>query len=86
MSKAILVMDMPTCCSECPCCYVPRCEVFQKGITRENIYESKPNWCPLREISKKKEANVMHYDTDYNYALGFNDCIDEILKGSEENG
>lgn len=82
MSKAILVMDMPTCCSECPCCYVSRCEVFQKGITREDIYESKPNWCPLREVPQKQEYDgLMEYDDIY--ADGFNTCIAEIMKGSE---
>lgn len=55
MSKATLVIDMPSNCSECPCCYVPRCEVLEKSLKPSEIYECKPDWCPLREVLRKEE-------------------------------
>lgn len=39
----ITVRDMPNSCCDCPCCYVPRCEILEKSLTRSEIYECKPN-------------------------------------------
>lgn len=84
MSKAILVIDMPSSCSECPCCYIPRCEVLEKPLKTSEIYECKPDWCPLRELPEK---NTKKYSDGYKYGKGYqngyNACIDE-LKGEEE--
>lgn len=84
MSKAVLVMDMPSSCSECPCCYIPRCEVLEKSLRTSEIYECKPNWCPLRELPEK---NTKKYSDGYKYGKGYqngyNACIDELLKGEE---
>ena len=55
MSKAILIIDMPESCDKCPlllrheeerCC-------FPMG---RNSFTTKPNWCPLKEISDIKDA------------------------------
>lgn len=84
MSKAILVMDMPHSCSECPCCYIPRCEVLEKSLKTSEIYECKPDWCPLRELPQKKKANTNTTAYDKAVQIGYNTCIDEILKGGAE--
>ena len=81
--KAILVMDMPSSCSECPCCYVPRCEVNEKTLKTSEIYQCKPNWCPLKPMpEKKKVQDVLYLHSEY-FDLGYNACIDEILGDKE---
>ena len=76
MNKAILVMDMPSCCDECDVI----CTQYYTAIKDKNFENyMKPNNCPLRELPQKKDKDRTHYDTDYNYALGYNDCIDDIL-------
>lgn len=90
MSKAVLVMDMPSSCEECilknyvgkDCDVV--CEV--KGMTQsyEDAYKGKPIWCPLRELPEKKEDNSANTESFACFKLGYNACIDELL--GEENG
>lgn len=81
MSKVIVVTDKPNDCEHCPCfspgMFYGVCELEKQ--TWAISEKEKPNWCPLREVPQKKDKDKTHYDTDYNYALGYNDCIDEIL-------
>ena len=54
------------------------------------MMKGKPEWCPLRELMEKKE-HVKSYDflseqKANSFVDGYNACIDEIMKGSEENG
>lgn len=44
------------------------------------MMKSKPVWCPLSELVKKKTENTTFYDSDYYTSLGYNACIDELLK------
>lgn len=50
----------------------------------------KPEWCPLRELPQKKEEHPKEYyefgSIGLSFCIGYNACIDEIMKGSEENG
>lgn len=100
MSKAILVMDMPKNCYECNLRFTNLscediCSKDNKYI-EVNIFERKPNWCPLREVPQKKDYEVLKagargYGKTQNmlsnaHINGYNACIDEILKGAEENG
>lgn len=102
MIKAVLVMDMPSSCLECPLRYESeeislgnfsyqklfRCKCEPENISEDNgdivflnniMMESKPDWCPLRELPEKKEYDgLMEYDDIY--ADGYNACIDELLK------
>lgn len=85
MSKAILVMDMPSCCNVCTfnnaigeCKFVGNVDVaLQHGLRYVE--------CPLKPIPEKqyislKEAIGIKCSC---YSDGWNDCIDEIL-GEEE--
>ena len=87
MSKAILVMDMPSSCLFCPCSnliFQQKCEETGEYITLDNIYEERPTWCPLRECPTKKEDNSVIYLERYEgYLEGWNDCVNEILGGGE---
>ena len=89
MKKAVLVMDMPSSCMEClfcrglNVCRLKQClekdgvlSVFT--VDNQILNNSKPDWCPLRELPEKRS-------TEYNPARnpytteGYNTCIDEIL-------
>lgn len=97
MGKAILVMDMPKSCSECSICaswqesaFSAReywCPVMQNKDVEPN---KRPDWCPLKKIPRKLEREIVKedYNGGYSHGIvhGYNGCIDDILKGSEENG
>lgn len=79
MSKAILIMDMPKSCNECNIICTEYYELFKNGI--EILV--KPDGCPLKEMPQK--AKYIAGDTICENAakIGYNTCIEEILKGSE---
>ena len=80
MSKAILVMDMPKSCNECDVICTEYYAVFKNGSFETLV---KPDGCPLKEMPQK--AKYIADDTICENAakIGYNACIDEILKGSE---
>ncbi len=82
MKKAILVMDMPENCVGCPLSaessdeYIQYCTGTDDKIDDFFYSKRKPDWCPLKELPERKDD-----DADYAlYDLGWNACIDEILK------
>ena len=86
--KAILVMDMPSSCGECPICQgIDKCGEYICSIKDDFEYEQgysdgkyeRPDYCPLRECPKKREKS--NYYTDW--SVGYNACIDDILGGGE---
>jgi len=82
MSKAMLVMDMPNSCDECDVI----CTQYYKAIKDENFEnDMKPKCCPLREVPQKPDFRKAKTETVMNWIEGYNACIDEIMKGSEEN-
>lgn len=117
MSKAILVMDMPETCLECPFKYkseeMPLGNYTYQSLFRcryepehydedEEVYtdylndimmKGKPDWCPLREVPQKKDEWIPTVIQDIEvcgrkkdkFVSGYNACIDEIMRGSEEN-
>lgn len=89
MSKAVLVMDMPSSCMECPIGQnesIPletciRCPFGKCVIDAET--ETRPDWCPLRELPEKKQDNSANTESFACFKLVYNACIDELLKGEE---
>ena len=83
MAKAVLVMDMPERCADCPlrssektsyvCCYLTL-----KNISSTDYYDKKPDWCPLRELPEK--ANHPAYCDNGRFDKGWNACLDMILE------
>lgn len=82
MAKAVLVMDMPERCADCPlrssektsyvCCYLTL-----KNISSTDYYDKKPDWCPLRELPEKKERRIGEHG-ERMFRAGFNACLNEI--------
>lgn len=90
MSKAYLIMDMPKNCAECSLCSSQDDEYFCISDDFEHYLGTRfashnaterPNWCPLRELPQRVEEAI---GTGNMFkAIGWNECIDEIMRGSE---
>lgn len=94
MAKGIIVVDVPNRCSMCR--YMRRtdedycfCLVEGYGFDWQvNEYmrstpKGKPDWCPIRPIPEKMEVCGRYPQSDgitASYKIGWNACIDEILK------
>lgn len=94
MSKSILVIDTPERCSMCKFMRntdeeYHYCRVlgfdYQVDDYMRSAPKGKPDWCPHRELPEKKEENKYHNNYERGIVDGFNSCIDEILKGANEN-
>jgi hypothetical protein len=79
--KAILVLEMPKYCIDCPCHFAGMstvvCGVNKEKLMADDIETYKPDWCPLRPVPEKKKYDWQRYDK------GYNACIDEILDDKE---
>ena len=83
--KAILVIEMPSSCSECNFHQYGICHAVRKCITgTPKELKSKPDWCPLKPIPSKKPTIGKESENDILCMnAGYNACIDEILGGLE---
>ena len=75
--KAILVIDMPMRCAECPLLTsFDECQALKKPVPVEN---NLAYWdCPLKPMPQKHELKGTCPE-EVLYDVGFNVCIDEIL-------
>lgn len=94
MSKSILVIDTPIqVCQKCKLCYECEDNDYMCAAEGKIIPDGeKPDWCPIRDLPEKKEekqyltrkdnrGNTETYgETRDMIAVGWNACIDEILK------
>lgn len=91
MSKSILVIDTAENCNECVLHALTEndydkefyCVVNGKIVEEFACNRTKPDWCPLRDFPEK--SNHPDYCDNGRYDKGWNDCIDEILKGANGN-
>ena len=94
MSKCVLVMDMPSSCSNCKFMYefygVKKCQllnILENGgkaiIPTDTLTTGKKECCPLRELPEKKEDNSANTESFACFKLGYNACIDELLEDKE---
>lgn len=90
MKKAVLVIDMPKNCKECKLMVYDDISYWCPVRTMNDIFyetdvyqyvknETKPDWCPLKEIPEKKEIAYCYTQTDYIYRDGWNNCLNKIL-------
>ena len=84
MSKAILVIDIPDTCYECPLCatwdVLPSIEEYYCTVKNTEVDRyKKPDWCPLKSVPEKMEG----YDSIKwqwgDYEDGWNHCIDSLI-------
>ena len=81
--KAILVIDMPSCCNVCTfnnaigeCKFVVDVD---EALSRSLRYVG----CPLKPMPERKRESAKRYDEEI-YNSGWNACIDEITGEEEE--
>ena len=89
MDKAILIIDMPSCCRECPVCASYQESAFSireywcpPMNNRDAEPESKPKWCPLKPLPDKMYESGTWTMSGYiadEFPNGWNACIEEIL-------
>ena len=90
MSKAVLVMDMPSSCSKCKLKSRLNCEIegvthccnlVEEMITLDKGFEERLPNCPLRELPSKKPTIGKESENDILCMnAGYNAFIDELLK------
>lgn len=82
--KAILVIDMPSNCLDCPCEYdYMRCKATNYRLDYVNADAERPSWCPLKPMPEKKEEGYPNDEYTIGKADGWNDCLDEITGDKE---
>lgn len=74
--KAILIIDMPGECGECPVHGYALGMGLCNAVLRACNKNKKPDWCPLQELPEKEEKDGRPMNR---WMSGWNACIDEIL-------
>ena len=81
MSKAVLVMDMPKVCIDCPLHYCDNCDFWCGSNGKELLCDDmeiyKPSWCPLKPLPQKQNLTFIDSGQDA-IAMGWNACIEAI--------
>lgn len=87
MAKAILIMDMPECCTDCPCSFFERDNPILNlicGAAQEDAYNvGKPDWCPLRELPEKKENDSFLKEAVKNDCFDWTDSDTAYFNGKD---
>lgn len=97
MAKAVLVMDMPPkSCGMCDfvkadsitmsCVGKMYCGVPWIGEDVTDYIECIPDFCPLRELPEKKGGDKWQDEISDSYNVGWNACIEEIIKEISKQG
>ena len=77
-------MDMPSSCIECNLQQYEICHAVRKSIVgTPTDLKNKPYWCPLKPMPEKEVLLTYPEYRENDYSLGYNACIDELLKGEE---
>lgn len=74
MTKGIIVVDVPESCEECLMLNFNECCKLQKAH------------CPIKPLPEKMDNQSRHGLLQEQIMVGWNMCIDEILKGGDLNG
>lgn len=83
--KAILVIDMPSNCLDCPCEYdYLVCKAINHKLDYVCADNARPSWCPLKPLPPKLDANDWHrmfsglFSEREAKGHGWNACLKEI--------
>lgn len=94
MSKAVLLMDMPESCMGCNFMYCDidnnkeSCQAKENARPIDLEKESKPDWCPLRPMPKKKLSCDVHNVQSMAEgiaAASWNACFDAIMEEGKKH-
>lgn len=85
MKGIIIVKDFPENCRDCDY-FGTLCKITNKKC---NWYseDGKPEWCPIKPVPEKMKLEGKYPQKDRippSYKVGWNACIDEILKGESK--
>ncbi len=81
MSKAILIMDMPEICYECPLCTEEdSCLAVGNDSIEVDTVKGKPDWCPLVAVPDKLPYSDTKGIAMASYIEGWNDCIKKLTE------
>lgn len=85
--KAILLINMPSSCHECPLLGErwDECQAIGAIMSKEQM-DTKPSWCPLRPMPKRsRPQDVGQVDDLYQAGLyaGWNECVFVLLGETE---
>ncbi|MBR2653993.1 MAG: hypothetical protein IKD59_05490 [Lachnospiraceae bacterium] len=77
--KAIIIIDMPKNCGECPCVNdeFGFCQADEK--IRDCDWYKSPTWCPLKPMPKCR----YYRGNERDFTDGFNTCLKEITGETE---
>lgn len=86
MSKAMLIMDMPSRCLDCKLAefHLDHIKCYVNGMTTIEITK-KPSCCPLRKVPEKQNLDIQtcsalsFSEEEIDMARGYNACVDKIL-------
>lgn len=87
--KAVLVIDMPENCLECPChCRYDYSDCQAAGMTHSGNYLNKrEDWCPLKSLPELKKCEPIKEGQTYHewerrkdMAFGWNACLYKITE------
>ena len=80
MMKGIIIIDIPNSCNECKFCSSICCRVQEDiNVYRFKKRNTKPDCCPIKSLPKKKKVfSRVHSPV---YSIGWNECLNGILKG-----
>lgn len=86
MSKAVLIIDMPSCCRECMC-YVLGASANFCGQTRYVIFNNniREAHCPLKPLPEEDNTEEYFSEWSRGYQGGWNDCINAIVGGKNDD-
>lgn len=90
MSKAVLVMDMPSSCDKCPCfCghYSDMCcmALNNRAINYPYPKDFRQSWCPLKELPHKRYHSAYGVPIEMSEDKIWNECISIILGENKDN-
>lgn len=72
--KAVLVIDMPSMCSECSLCHNDSiCDIIG-DVTDDDSVDMR---CPLKPMPQKMRTDADDIEEN-SYWQGWNDCLEEI--------
>ena len=86
MSKSVLVIDTPESCCSCYLCGFTLNLQYCRGKLKDiKDTSTKPDWCPLKPLPKKKEERDWRSKLSLEWVRGWNTCISKITGGNADD-